>query len=678
MGGKYQTVTVMQAKASQGYWQLFQNTYRDRAARVIQRFWREKKQCHPREELTNNARLLRFIQEEKDNTSHHHYAALIQSNNWLCLNFEEPDFERHLARALREGLITVNDYATANLLCQAKKDLGGLVNQYTFDDPKGPYQLTAIRYSTQASRAEFLRQLAARPKHEQPYFTIDFSRVREAIFFYDCLKYPKILARQKFKALFKLMIMRSKFSTENEKLYLKSLEDIHSENKGEKTFAFQMLFSMLQLKYKDCHHYFIYHYELVDEGVFQDERIVSYHCAYIKNAVYKLSDIDELLQSQGLLSAIYATKPQCPLVVLSPHFDQNVPQSPLIAMTLASAPAYELMLEIINGAECLTHPYYVVGEFGPRLIRALDEAPHLFQRETSCRPVELTHPDVAYNRAPHKYEPITPFMLTLHDLNHTWLSSLIVDKPLIRYLRQLFQTVTGFEMSVPIWQLTDMDFSVYDYLKTHEAVDPLLKRHFHRILVISTILTRVGKAFWTALEDHDVNLMLLIDMIKHQKRWENEFLLGYSLDTVFTLDASHCWQLDLAIDVKNDYRDSFVSEATNAFKETYQTCREIILLEGRLEKNLSMAFYIVAYRLREHPEAAVITRHLEKIDLTQYLRWDRQSNLICELSGSQYHLQDLTPQSLAMLAKQWIGDFHADTPKPTEARRSRSGFCALS
>ena len=269
-------------------------------------------------------------------------------------------------------------------------------------------------------------------------------------------------------------------------------------------------------------------------------------------------------------------------------------------------------------------------------------------------------------------------MLTLHDLNHTWLSSLIVDKPLIRYLRQLFQTVTGFEMSVPIWQLTDMDFSVYDYLKTHEAVDPLLKRHFHRILVISTILTRVGKAFWTALEDHDVNLMLLIDMIKHQKRWENEFLLGYSLDTVFTLDASHCWQLDLAIDVKNDYRDSFVSEATNAFKETYQTCREIILLEGRLEKNLSMAFYIVAYRLREHPEAAVITRHLEKIDLTQYLRWDRQSNLICELSGSQYYLQDLTPQSLAMLAKQWIGDFHADTPKPTEARRSRSGFCALS
>ena len=205
-------VSVTEAKANLSYWQMFENTFREQAARVLQRTWRRKKQlpydaARYKETLTNNAKLLKFIQEPV-NDEFKDMAEKIRQNLWLSLAFETPNFERALAQALRENLITTHEYVTANLLNQAKKDLGGVAAQFSFDNPNGPYQLSSISYADEQSRTAFFKALALLPPHEQVYFSVDFSRAREAIFFYECLQRPKMMSREIIRLYFTKLIDR--------------------------------------------------------------------------------------------------------------------------------------------------------------------------------------------------------------------------------------------------------------------------------------------------------------------------------------------------------------------------------------------------------------------------------------------------------------------------------------
>ena len=90
-------VSVTEAKANLSYWQMFENTFREQAARVLQRTWRRKKQlpydaARYKETLTNNAKLLKFIQEPV-NDEFKDMAEKIRQNLWLSLAFETPNFE---------------------------------------------------------------------------------------------------------------------------------------------------------------------------------------------------------------------------------------------------------------------------------------------------------------------------------------------------------------------------------------------------------------------------------------------------------------------------------------------------------------------------------------------------------------------------------------------------------
>ncbi len=670
-------VSVAEAQENVSYWQVFENIFREQAARVLQRAWRRKKQlpnsAKPYQEtLTNNAKLLRFIQEPEGN-QHIYFADFIRSSSWLLLNFEDPQLERYLARALRENLITKNDFATATLLNQAKKDLDGFAAQYSFDNSSGPYQLENISYANDELRTEFKRQLLLLPPHEQVYFSVNFSRLREAIFFYECAQKPALMEREKFRDYFRILVKRAKLPEASEKCYLKAINNIDAENLYQRRAAFQLIFSLIQLNYEDCHQYIAYHYELFTQNR-KDKRFVDYNTVYIKNKTYTEVEVETKIQSQGLLLALYTPAPQCPLVEMSPNYNPNDPTSPILAMIIPTASAFELILKIINGVKPVTLPYYTVGPFTPRFIRALDETPSQFGQQTACRPVELTHPDIVYNLSPHQYTPITPFMLTTHDLYHVWVNSLVIDKPLIRYLRQLFQSVTGFEMSSPIWKLTDMDFGSYDYIRCQQGKHGPLVVNFERIIMISLLLSRTGHSFWEKLDAEDVNLLIIIDMIKHAEKWEKEFLLGYSLNAVFSLDKNDFWQEDFMVDREGDWTETFIDENARDFNKALKQVRDVMLRHHCFEQDHTAEFYIIAYRLRAHPQVLSITNQLAQMDLKQYLHWDRKSNLLCDFRNTQYPIQDLTPVELATLTKQWIA--HANLPEPP-APRPRSGFCAI-
>ncbi len=197
-------------------------------------------------------------------------------------------------------------------------------------------------------------------------------------------------------------------------------------------------------------------------------------------------------------------------------------------------------------------PYPVIGRFSPRFIRACDEIPSIpkGQEKTPAqqhlarlfpitktlgsphRPVEIYYPGISYEKKPHGFLS-HPFMLTWHDLFHTWRAS-ENEKNFIRKLRELHDHKLNYNphpekaMSEAIWKLTDMDCSAG--MTYHE------KYQHHQIQAFTQLIKNL--VFNYEFPQIPENYLFLFHYITNPSYWEP---LPYIGSIKFLSRLSYIW-----------------------------------------------------------------------------------------------------------------------------------------
>jgi len=599
---QYKYVGLKEAKCNPEYWQIMQNMFHEQAARIIQRKWRIYKKITFKgkySETLNGPLNLHFIQEPWGTKSSEH-AKKIKSGQWLALDYKDPEFTRNIFKVLRLKKITLNEMVTAKLLYDAQiafkiadpKEIKQykfieeksheIVNTIIGKDIKEPvYSPSSIAYAKPNQIKGFYKNLNSLSEGDQNYFIINFSRKQALILIYQILHdhhmkgYLNITGID-FNSILKTFIASLEIDASIKLSLSKKVEKIISQVKDSSTALYELII-------------FIYEHEKeyhLESETFQ--------------TVEEIKDVSSIkFIARGIRTGEYM-----PSVIISPDYDANKKNSPLLSLILPTTASTIELLKAFHGND-VSLPYFTVGKFGPSLIRDADENPKKLNLPVPSRPVEITHPDVKPNDKPHGYT-VYDFMLTWHDfLFHCWRNSTI-PKELIRYIRTVLSNEKHFYMSKPIWSLTDLDFQYGRLLKIAEKNNSIkdYQQNFEYFIDYVLEISAIGFA---GRDMYDHNLILLFDMMLFPDTWQQ--FLGKHPEDFFSYQY---------------------------MKENFNEMKKIIALDPARSPYQSKIYYILAYRLRSLPNGIQLCSILDKeIGLENFVTWDRNGGLVFQSYFSQ-------------------------------------------
>lgn len=560
----YHRVKLTDVKPGSEYAETVHHAYREQIARLIQTNYLKR---HPRKALKKDgeaaasAPTLRFIREPQGPVAEQYldkHVAVLKSGKYLTLDFSDPEFERNIYKAYRLEKINRYQWSTALLLYQACKTFPGAVRQYRFDE-KGPYDPAHISFINPQQLKQFQEKLRALPEGECTYFSLDLSKNQEKLFLFYALsglvevpgylspkpKYPYLQQPEKIQAILKQYISRLKISENLKNQYNQLIDDLKDPNK--KQAAALKLFSLFKEQEKNW-------------------------CAWFKENYRLLKNKPEFVDIIFLFD-IQNIDNQLPVVQLSPHATD--PDGPLLCFILPTSASMHTLQKTLFGKD-MSEPLFTAGQFGVAYVRELDESAAMHGLAGQFRPIEMVHPDLPSQAKPHNYA-VSPFLLTWHDVYHWWNNGTHFDKPFLRHLRMLLTREKGFYLSKSILDLSDMGFQYRSYLDAAKNEnDPN-----HEMSIASRlerILDKTGIEFWTEIDLHDHNLLIIIDMIRNQIIWKQ--LLGVSA----TLELSN---------LCSSIQQWTYPNALSSFEQTYSKLAELMYRYP----DRSLKFYCVMYRL---------------------------------------------------------------------------------
>jgi hypothetical protein len=620
----YRRISVYEAQQNNEYWRVLENMFHEQAARVLQRAWRSKKQLSfdPKkyhETLTNNAQLLRFIQETTEEDKALEHAQLINSQDskaWEKLDYKDPEFVRNIFKALRIEAIDKPKMATALLLYEAQVEFGNAAKHHLFSE-KGPYSPSNIFYATSQSIQDFHKKLLQLSPEYQCYFSVNFSKLREALFLYDILEKDLAGRYGYLQHILKMFIFKLKMSKQDESRYLRAINDLNNQWLHVANSAKTELQLLIKNTYKQFSNHLDYN---------NNEAKSSPHNA-----------------SQRLLMILLRVNPKLPMVEISPDCNVSV-DSPLLCMIILPTPTFFALQDTMHGGTATIEPYFTVGQSSTRLMKKLDEDPAALGQKKSSRQVEHVHPDLIQDQDPHGCGVGFPFTLALHDLAHVWTSNIITDKHVIRYLRKLITTETGFEMSKSIWHLTDMNFPFYEYM-IHPYRDSLATQNkFDKTLALSYVINTTG-TLWSNTDSDNINLLFIIDMIVNNKKWTNDFLPNIPPEHAFSLDQFNKWFGKQHI-INHTSPLVFTTADPIHFQSAFASMKNIITREKAENKIHATEYYILAYRLSKHPKGLALCNKLDAIGVDKFLTWKQHGSLQFTVKQKNVAIEKLTPKEL--------------------------------
>ncbi|KTD36560.1 hypothetical protein Lnau_1544 [Legionella nautarum] len=584
---EYKRVSIEEAKANPAYWEVTQNMFSQQTSSVIKEPLGDKYQEH---------------------------AKRIKRGDWLKLNFRDPEFKRNIFKAFRLGKINKDQMATTFLLFDALNDFGAVgphrLRQFSFDDPKGPYQIDSISYLIEDNEANFEQELDKVPASERGYFSIDMSRQFAVAFLFDGLHKinPNFFDRYpQFIGLLKAYVNSLPISLKGQATLLSQIQNLQNP------------------------------FLRNDAGYALTGFILDYEkplAPYLKKRYFKSKkgQVAAERNSSMFLVDLMITGEQIPFIVSSPNFNVNKRNSPLLSMILPTMPAFTALMNAMHGQD-VTLPYYTVGTVSPSFIRYADEEPELYGSETALRPVELDHPDVSGNETPHE-TLTTSFPKEWHDLFHAWRNANPL-KPLMRHLRQVLTKGKGFDMSKSIWAISDMDFSAGRLHREAQLENPraeITRDHYYAIFL------RLSSEFWSNLEQHDDNLLLIADMIIHREQWKE--LMGDYPENI------------LAYVPQED-------NPNNAqFKDVFHRMKGIIDADEKRDSRESAMYYVLSYRLRNNRHGIELCNILDKLGLETLFYWNRNSGLYIDKNLSALPIRAIEQLDSDVLYEELIGIVH--------------------
>jgi hypothetical protein len=517
------------------------------------------------------------------------YAELIKGGRWCELDLDsDPDFIRNIYKACRLGFISENDLVTAYLLFRAKEQFFDKkskekiwIKQYSFGE--GPYDPRKIWYATDEKIARFYTELKKLSPHEQCYFSVNFSKKYEIYFLAEVLRHSvELFESQKFKDL--LMKCSTHFP-QTEKKFLELVE-IFCED--------------------DQHNYELYLFILSEWGRVKLEKKSEVGETKDNKRLSNLND-SKTEGSFNFLSYLWDSGEKLPSIIPSPDYDPADPHSPVISFVVLNMSAFSALEHALHG-ENSCHPCFTLGEIPVRFIRDLDES-------TGGRPVEISHPDVPYGPfKPHGYL-CHRFMHTWHDFFHVWRNGANPHKPMIRYMRKILASGTGFDMSAALWSLSDMGFALGQE-KTPDITAVAYNKEVLKSSII--ILTEAVPLFWFFPQQHQA-LLLIIDMIKHRDKWRDFF--GKDIGEFFSEDplsegflADHC-----SARLRDKPRDFFA-----LFHQVMRELEPIV----RQWPNMPASYYILAFQFKDDKVVSELLSRVDGVALSKFIQWERNKGLL--------------------------------------------------
>jgi hypothetical protein len=284
-------------------------------------------------------------------------------------------------------------------------------------------------------------------------------------------------------------------------------------------------------------------------------------------------------------------------------------------------------------------PVFVYGTLSPKDIRKYDESPEVFHLSKQARPVELVHPDVTHNNIVHGFKS-SDFMLAFHDLVHVEINSLAPFKKLARYLRNLIQEHTGYNMSKGIWNLSDMvGFTALTMMRSSLSLE---KKDLQVISAehLYSVINEGFESFWVNTANNDLNLLLIIDMILNQNKWQSFLPNHLSPVELFNRgSAGETWFSGMPLrNLINKFDE---------FQNVYLKMKKII--ENSKVISVTHSIYLILkYRLSSHEQGNLLCDQL-KDSLSEHFVWTCNSGL--KSKSDNKLIKNKTPQVIFEMIK---------------------------
>lgn len=556
-------------------------------------------------------------------------ANLIKAGKWTELDYEAKEFVSEVYSAFEQKLITEDQWSTTLSLytfVKCYKDPTRKSFHY-FEFDKGPYDPHTLTYVTDEKFAEFVKQadeLKKTSPGESGYFCINFSKKREVAFLFDMLRdqlyfeNPDLLIflTNYIKQLDIDSLIKNSLLIGVQYL-LRGDEDLRAEE--EERFVQLILSREPELATW---------LEVTSANMSADLDRPKELRAIFKSIKSCLPE--ELERSDSLFFSAMASRGlHIPILVMSPDFNEKDKSTPIISLVLPTTALFKTFLLTMHGEEHVTYPHFMNRSITTREIRQLDENPAKFGLKTQARPVQIIGRETQdwYVEAHNFFMDLST--LLLHDFYHCLQNSQNIYKPFARYIRQVLEKTQGFDMTLGIWNSSDMDYTKYfpgspmlvreeENLKNRLRFPNQQKTH----LLIAILNEATMRSFFVSQRQRirTEGLILLIDSIVNEKKW-NEFF------GPLEVKIEELGELFIRYQMDDPVTDLYSLKYTKAelvllYKKNYQKLKELI----KQYPGKSYASYILLFSLPDLFLKANI-QILASLDLDAFLYWEKNHGL---------------------------------------------------
>lgn len=439
---------------------------------------------------------LSFIQEPTDDVYEEH-AEKIRKGLWTELNFDEPNFQRNLFKALRLKKITASDLLYAEILQGIFLLYGRTpLKLHSYQDAKDTaYDLKKVVPYIKNQEEEQVKQAIQNDvkKNQQCYITVDFPKDREALFFYSLLisiaenpiDWEPTTSGTQFTAIQALAAYCGDFTLDGEKVVI-DYDFVLDKTKREK---------LLQ--------YLLKNNKSMEELVTKIEKnkASAEEEAYYDNAV-------------AAIGALLATNETTPFFGF--YDDVNrAPNSPLLYRILPSPDSFNKTNEVLFPKSAVK-PAPIPGLITTRKMRQISKS-------ARRRGVSVFHPDVvnlekAHGMFFHFFESL------YHDFYlHGFRAGANPFFEFTDYLSDLISGIIHADMNKILWANTDFDFISQTIHEAYKKKDVAAYHEAVIEFINSVCQYRTNSpSDWGGLFT-DMHALLIIDMTVNLEKWTNFF-----------------------------------------------------------------------------------------------------------------------------------------------------------
>jgi hypothetical protein len=561
-------------------------------------------------------------------------ALSINSNQYEKLSFDDKDFIRNLYKAVRLGDLNLSRLATVSLMYNqvmefkkdAKGDHSAKVCKIIPADENGAcgtvWSPKSVSYVTLEMQEKLKNRIKELKAADRNYFAYNFSKKREEMLVLDLVHDDNggSFAEANLESIKKILIeyithrfdWSKPLTTAHYHCMMNNIPCPSSlEPDAPATFKAAALKAIEQLNLSNTLPRKFLRILLLATSDNIKELSYDYGRTMDKKLITPGRDKNRE-SSFLLLNLVEAHHEQFPFLSVSPDYNPNDKNTPLLCMLFPSSElAWELRSSIFG--EDATKAFYTMGTVTTRLITAC--------ADVNSRPVELTHPDVKHHELAHTFY-VYDSLLQSHDEHfHLVRNSINAFKDWITQLRTALIANAHHDMSKIIWQFSDLnaeaDFSVYRTLKKNPNANNAQLKQFKENFVVKMLEFINPEFFKNSV--HDKSLLLIYDMILNKKIWEKALGEWSLADYLFKMNKAYIAEL---------YPEIPGADFISVYKA----------MEIQMQKfpKENIEFHILAFRATLHnvdnreKTLALIAILNKKNILLEMIKWERNSGIMLD------------------------------------------------